>query len=238
MQRADEAFGAERVRLEDALLTAVDAERAAKHALSTEIASRTVAERGHRQMQQAIERFAKEAGVSVTGGAAMPAPAPAKVTTSTKALTDRLNNELARRLGDGLSLQLLAAGGDVPVAVDETAIVNAIGTFADSRRVSMLSGQVTVEVAQVAIDEAVGRTRGMSPGDYALVAMNIEGPGAQQGFPQELFDSADPRAWREVKDDLQAARNAILGAGGQVWLSREGASIMIVEFYLPREGAR
>ena len=78
----------------------------------------------------------------------------------------------------------------------------------------------------------------MSPGDYALVAMNIEGPGAQQGFPQELFDSADPRGWREVKDDLQAARNAILGAGGQVWLSREGASIMIVEFYLPREGAR
>ena len=238
VQRADEAFGAERVRLEDALLTAVDAERAAKHALSTEIAARTVAERGQRQMQQAIERFAKEAGVSVTLGATIPAPAPAKVMTSTKALADRLNNELARRLGDGLSLQLLAAGGDVPVAVDETAIVNAIGTFADSRRVSMLSGQVTVEVAQVAIDEGVGRTRGMSPGSYALVAMNIEGPGAQQGFPQELFDSADPRGWREVKDDLQAARNAVLGAGGQVWLSREGASIMIVEFYLPREGAR
>ena len=27
----------------------------------------------------------------------------------------------------------------------------------------------------------------------------------------------------------------IVAAGGQVWLSREGASIMIVEFYLPRE---
>ena len=133
------------------------------------------------------------------------------MTTSTKALADRLNNELPRRLGDGLSLQLLAAGGDVPVAVDEAAVVNAIGAFADSRRVSMLSGQVTVEVAQVAIDEGVGRTRGMSPGGYALVAMNIEGPGAQQGFPQELFDSADPRAWREVKEDLQAARTAILG---------------------------
>ena len=63
-------------------------------------------------------------------------------------------------------------------------------------------------------------------------------PSDLQGFPPELFDSADPRAWREVKEDLQAARTAILGAGGQVWLSREGASIMIVEFYLPREGAR
>ena len=26
----------------------------------------------------------------------------------------------------------------------------------------------------------------MSPGAYALVVMNIEGPGAQQGFPQEI----------------------------------------------------
>ena len=230
VQRADDAFGAERQRLEDALLAAVDAERAAKHALSTEIASRTVAERGQRQMQAAFERFAKEAGITVTGGSAP--------TTSTKALADRLNNELPGRLGDGLSLQLLAATGDVSVAIEETAAVNAIGAFADSRRASMLSGQVTVEIAQVSVDEGVGRMRGMSPGAYALVAMNIEGPGAQQGFPQELFDSADPRAWRQVKEDLQAARAAILGAGGQVWLSREGASIMIVEFYLPREGAR
>ena len=238
VQRADEAFGAERQRLEDALLAAVDGERAAKHALSTEIASRTVAERGHRQMQQAIERFAKEAGVSVTvpGGGAP--PPPAKVTTTTKVLADRLNNDLQRRLGDGLSLQLLAAGGDVPVAVEESTVINAVGAFADSRRLSMLSGQVTVEVAQVAIDEGVGRARGMSPGAYVLVAMNIEGPGAQQGFPQEIFDSADPRAWRQVKEDLQAARTAIIATGGQVWLTREGASIMIVEFYLPREGAR
>lgn len=236
VQRAEDAFGAQRQRLEDALLAAVDAERAAKHALSSEIASRTVAERGQRQMQQAIERFAKEAGVAITGGSA--APAPVKVTTSTKALADRLNNELPRRLGDGLTMQLLAASADVPVAVEEGAAVNAIGAFADSRRASMLSGQVTVEVAEVAIDEGVGKVRGMSPGRYALVAMNIDGPGAQQGFPPEIFDSADPRPWREVKDDLQAARTAILGAGGQVWLTREGASIVIVEFYLPREGAR
>jgi hypothetical protein len=64
------------------------------------------------------------------------------------------------------------------------------------------------------------------------------GSGAQQGFPQEIFDSPDPSAWREVKEDVQAARTAIIGAGGQVWLTREGASIMIVEFYLPREGTR
>lgn len=236
MQRAEQAFTQERQRLEDALLTAVDAERAAKHALSTEIASRTVAERGHRQMQQAIERFAKEAGVAITVGGA--APAPLKATTTTRALADRLNNELPRRLGDGLTMQLLKSSADVPVSVEEAVVVNAVGAFADSRRLSMLGGQVTVEIAQVVVDEGVGRARGMSPGPYALVAMNVEGPGAQQGFPQEIFDSADPRAWREVKEDLQAARTAIVGAGGQVWITREGASIMNVEFYLPREGAR
>ena len=108
VQRAEDAFGAERQRLEDALLAAVDGERAAKHALSTEIASRAVAERGQRQMQQAIERFAKEAGVTVNicnAGAAP--PPPVKVTTSTKALADRLNNELpappGRRLVDAVA---------------------------------------------------------------------------------------------------------------------------------------
>ena len=236
VQRAEDAFGAERLRLEDALLMAVDGERAAKHALSTEIASRTVAERGQRQMQQAIERFAKEAGVTVSVGGS--APAPMKVTTTTKALADRLNAELPRRLGDGLTLQLLAASADVSVAVDEGVAINAIGAFADSRRLSMLGGNVTVEVAEVTIDEGVGQARAMSPGRYALIALNIDGSGAQQGFPQEIFDSADPRAWREVKEDVQAARAAIIAAGGQVWLTREGSSIMIVEFYLPRGGTR
>jgi PAS domain S-box-containing protein len=237
IQRAEETFAAERQRLEDALVAAVDAEKAAKQAMATEIATRTVAERDKRQMQAAIERFAREAGVSIPvggSGAAAPAPAP-KAETSTKALAERLGAELPRRLGDGLPMSLLSSSADSKVAIDEQVVMGAIGAFADSRRVSMLSGQVTVEVADVSIDNGVGKVRGMSPGSYALVVLNVDGPGAQQGFPQEVFESADPRGWREVKDDLQAARAAIVAAGGQVWLSREGASIMIVEFYLPRE---
>ncbi len=238
IQRTEEAFGAERQRLEDALVAAVDAEKAARQAMASEIATRTVAERDKRQMQAAIERFAREAGVSITvggsSGTAAPPP-PLKATTSTKSIADRLNAELPRKLGDGLPMSLLSSSADVKVAADEQVVLSAISAFADSRRVSMLSGQVTVEVADVSIDEGVGKIRGMSAGGYALVVLNIDGPGAQQGFPQEVFESADPRAWREVKEDLQAARSAIVAAGGQVWLSREGASIMIVEFYLPRE---
>jgi PAS domain S-box-containing protein len=237
VQRADEAFGAERRRLEDALLAAVDAEKAAKQALSAEIASRAVAERSHRQMQAAIERFAKEAGVSVSLGAGA-SPPPAKPTTSVRALATTLASELPRRLGDGLELRMLASSADGTIEVGESTILSAVGAFADSRRVSMLSGQVTAEVAEVTIDEGVGQLRGMSPGTYALVALNVEGPGAQQGFPQEVFDSADPRPWREVKEELQAARAAVVAAGGQVWLTRVGSSIMIVEFYQPREGRR
>lgn len=239
VQRAEEAFGAERQRLEDALLVAVDGEKAAKHALSTEIATRTVAERSHRQMQAAIERFAKEAGVSVNvaAGGATPS-APPKPTTSTRALASRLGGELPRRLGDGLEFRMLASSSDAVVEADEATVVQAVGAFADSRRVSMLSGHVTAEVAEVMVDDGVGSMRAMSPGAYALVVLNIDGPGAQQGFPAEAFDSADPRGWREVKDELQSARHAIVSAGGQVWLTREGASIMIVEFYLPREGGR
>lgn len=237
IQRAEEAFTGERQRLEDALLAAVDAERSAKQALSTEIANRTLAERSHRQMQAAIERFAQEAGVTIAVGGAG-AAAPARVATSTKALAARLNDELPGRLGDGLSLTMLASGADAKVAVDEQAVLGAIFAFADSRRLSMLSGQVTVEIAEVTVDDGVGHARGMSPGPYALIAMTIDGPGAQQGFAPEIFNSADPRGWRQMKEELQAARSAIVGAGGQIWVTHEGASVAILEFYLPREGAR
>ena len=236
VQRAEESFAAERQRLEEALVAAVDAEKAAKQVLSAEVASRTVAERDRRQMQQAIERFARDAGVPISIGDGP--TAPPKKTTSTRALADRLGDELPRRLGDGLTLSMLASPADASVEIEDAVIVSAIGAFADSRRVSMLSGQVTVEIAEVTIDDSVGHLRGMSPGAYAIVVLTVDGPGAQQGFPQEVFDSADPRPWREVKDELQAARTAVVGAGGQVWLTREGASIMIVEFYLPREGTR
>jgi PAS domain S-box-containing protein len=236
VQRAEEAFGAERQRLEEALVAAVDAEKAARQALSAEVATRAVAERGHRQMQAAIERFAREAGITLQDGGAE--PAAAKSTTTNKVLAERLGAELPRRLGDGLDLSLLPAGAETTIAMDEESAAQAIGVFADSRRASMLSGSVAVEIAEVVIDEGVGHARGMGPGGYVLVALNVNGPGAQQGIPQEVFDSADPRAWRLVKDDLQAARATIVAAGGQVWLTREGASIMIVEFYLPREGTR
>jgi hypothetical protein len=119
--------------------------------------------------------------------------------------------------------------------MDGRAVADAIGAFADSRRMSMLSGAVTVELAEVVIDDSVGSLRSMSPGSYVLVVMNVDGPGAQQGFPAEIFDTADPRGWHDLKAELQTARGAIIASGGQVWVTREGASILIVEFYLPRE---
>ena len=225
------------VELEEAVRAAAAAEQAAQKALCAETESRTEAERSYRQMQTAIARFVEEAGVSIRTGVSVPS-APATPATTIRGLASTLGTELPRRLGDWLELTMLATGADGTIAVDEPTILAAIGAFADSRRASMLSGQVTAEISDVTIDDAAGRQRGMSAGRYALVALHINGPGAQQGFPQTVFDSADPRAWGEAKEELQAARTSIVDAGGQVWLSPEGASIVIVEFYLPQDGRR
>lgn len=230
VRSAEESWAAEKRKLEDALLSAVDGERTARSALAGEIAARTAVERAHQQLQQAIGRLAG-------GVVAAPGAAPALASTTAKDLAGRLETELPRRLGDGLELSLLVATSEALIAMEESEIVNAIGTFADSRCTSMLSGQVTVELAEVAIDDGAGRARGLTPGDYVLVAMNVEGPGAQQGFPAEIFDTADPRGWRELRGELQAARATIFGAGGQVWLTKEGASILMIELYLPRGDA-
>jgi PAS domain S-box-containing protein len=231
IQRAEEAFGAERQRLEESLEAALDAERAARDALSAESATRESAERSHRQLMQAMERFAIDAGLST---AAFGRATAARMTA--RALVDRLTAELPRRLGPDLPMSLLAANTDGAVLVDEQATIAAIGAFAESRR-EMAGGEVVVEFADVFIDEEVGRTRAMSPGAFLLVGMNVTGPGAHLGFPSDVFDTAESRGWREVAYGLDAARRTIVDAGGQVWLMREGGSL-IVEFYLPREASR
>ena len=225
-ERADEAFSAERGRLEHALTDATVRERAAQAALAGAMEARTAAERGAQQLVAAIQNLAKQ----TTGDTA---PVPVQASTQVRTLAERLESELPRRLGDGLALSLLVASPDSVIAAPERTVADAIGTFADGRRASMLSGQVTVELAEVLIDEGVGGQRGLAPGPYVLVAMTIEGPGAQQGFPEELFERADPGIWRKLRAEPQAARAAVVALNGQVWLSREGASIMIVEFYLP-----
>lgn len=215
-------------QLAEARAAASEAERAAKQALAGEVASRTGAEQALKQLVAAFGRLATEAG-QLAGGAA-----PRSVMTTTKALASRLESELPRRLGDGLDFSMLPSRAGGAAAIEENAVMSAIGAFADSRRVSMLSGTVQVELADVGIDEGAGRARALTPGEYVLVVLTVDGPGAQQGFAPEIFDSSDPRVWREAREEVQMARTAILAAGGQVWLTREGASILIVEFYLPR----
>ncbi|HEX7085956.1 MAG TPA: PAS domain-containing protein [Vicinamibacterales bacterium] len=225
--RVAEEKGAEVRRLEDALLAAVESERAARKALADEIAARTTAERAHKQL---VEALGKLAGGVVVDTAAV---APAAV-TKTREIATTLESELARRFGDGIEFSLLVASGDSTIALPAATIVDVLGAFADSRRVSMLSGRATVELADVEVDDGAGRARGLSPGAYVLAVMQVDGPGAQQGIAPEVFDSGDPRGWREMRKELQQARTTLVGSGGQIWVTREGASILVLEFYLPR----
>jgi PAS domain S-box-containing protein len=225
--RAGEERAAEVRRLEDALLAAVESERAARKALADEIAARTTAERAHRQLVDALGKLAGGTGVAASA-------APVVTSTKTREVATKLESELTRRFGDGLEFSLLVASGDSTIALPEATVVDVLGAFADSRRVSMLSGRATVELADVDVDEGAGRARGLTPGAYVLAVMNVEGPGAQQGIAPEVFDNGDPRGWREMRAELQSARTTLIAGGGQIWVTREGASILILEFYLPR----
>ncbi len=225
--RAADERSAEVRRLEDALLAAVESEKAARKALADEIAARTIAERAHRQLVDALGKLAG-------GGAVAPLSVEPAPLTKTRDVAATLETDLARRFGDGIEFSLLVASGDSTIALPADTIVDVLGAFADSRRVSMLSGRATVELADVDVDDGAGRARGLTPGAYVLAVMQVDGPGAQQGIAPEVFDSGDPRGWREMRGELQQARTALVGSGGQVWVSREGASILVLEFYLPR----
>lgn len=224
--RAVEERSAEVRRLEDALLAAVEAEKAARKALADEIAARTAAERAHRQL---VEALGKLAGTVTTAAPAAPA-----AVVRTREIASTLETELTRRFGDGIEFSMLVASGDSTIALPAETIVGVLGAFADSRRLSMLSGRATLELADVDVDEGAGRARGLTPGAYVLAVMQVDGPGAQQGIAPEVFDNVDPRGWREMRNELQEARTTLVGSGGQIWVTREGASILVLEFYLPR----
>jgi PAS domain S-box-containing protein len=151
-------------------------------------------------------------------------------------LASRVERPLGDVLGSAISLAVLVAAPDTVLAAPPEIVEQALLALAVNRGASMRSGQVTVELAEVAVDEDAARGRGsMTPGQYVLVAMHLGGDGASSELPADLFESTDVQAWDQAGAGLPAAFEAVRSIGGFMWLAREGADGVVFELYLPRE---
>ncbi len=221
MATLEQALVTERDRLESELAAARNRVHSLQTSLAAEAASRFDMDHSYHVLVGAMERVVNDAIRS-------------RRSTSGATLADRLKAELPTRLGGGFAVSVLGASDPVAVMADEDSVMGAMAAIADARRRLMPSGQVTVELAPVLVDEHVSRARGFSPGSYLLVAMQVAGPAAGQSWPDRLFDNVDLEAWGEVAADLPDMITRLGAAGGYLWLTRDGESTVTVEIYLAR----
>ena len=205
-------------------------------ALESALAASRVAERESSSRLEALAGIARRIAGEVHDLATVAAPAS---TVTAAEIAAQLERPLGDVLGREVSLAVLVAAPDCAVTAPMDRIEHVVVALAVNRGAAMQSGQMTVEIAEVTVDMDAARGRGgMTPGDYALIAMHVSGDGASEGLPRMLFEAADPAIWEQAEPGLSLAHETARGVGGFLWLANEGPSAVVFELYLPRESAR
>ncbi len=205
-------------------------------ALETALAASRVAERESSSRLEALAGIARRIAGEVHDLATVAAPA---ATVTASEIAAHLERPLGDVLGREVALAVLVAAPDTAVTAPMDRIEHVVVALAVNRGAAMRSGQMTVEIAEVTVDVDAARGRGgMTPGDYALIAMHVTGDGANEGLPGMLFEAADPAIWEQAEPGLSLAHETARSVGGFLWLANEGPSAVVFELYLPRESAR
>ena len=203
-------------QLETALAAARDAERhvAARFA--------TLAQAANRVAQEA--RSLASAASGATG-------------VSAQALAARIEQPLREVLGKDVSIAMAVAAPDSVISAPVDRVEQALVALAVNRGAQMRSGNIVLEIADVSVDQDAASGRGgMTPGEYALIAVHVAGDGAGEGLPANLFESSDPGTWSRAEAELGGVHESVRASGGTLWLSREGPGV-VFELYLPRQAA-
>lgn len=146
-----------------------------------------------------------------------------------------LEGSLAAVLSPGIALSVLVGSIDTRVGLTPDQLEQLLMTLIANRRATMRSGgHVSLEVADVDLDQTCARERGTNPGAHVLLALHVSGPGVDTGLPTALFGApAEEKHWRAVGPGMAGLQQAVQAAGGHLWAIREGADAIALEVYLP-----
>lgn len=147
---------------------------------------------------------------------------------------------LAALLGSDVELVMVAASTEPVPDVTREALEEMLLSITAGRRAAMTAGgQMTIEVADVTIDDACARERrGFRPGPYVLLGLHVSGPGVAGGLPAGLFGTPpDQQLWRAAGPGMGSVYATIMNCGGYVWVAHEGRDAIAFELYFPRVAA-
>ena len=147
-----------------------------------------------------------------------------------------LERTLAALLSPDITLRILAGAEGARVGLTSDQVEQVALTLAANRRAAMAKGgQVTIELAEVDIDEACARERMASPGPYVLLAVHAAGPEVEHGIAPQLFGiPANEDTWQTAGPGMSGLFAMVNEWGGCLWASQEGPDALAFEIYLPR----
>ena len=147
-----------------------------------------------------------------------------------------LERTLAGLLSPDITLRILAGAEGARVGLTSQQVEQVALTLAANRRATMVKGgQVTIELAEVDIDEACARERMASPGPYVLLAVHAAGPEVEHGIAPQLFGiPANEDTWQTAGPGMSGLFAMVNEWGGCLWASQEGPDALAFEIYLPR----
>lgn len=144
---------------------------------------------------------------------------------------------LAALLGSDVELVMVAASSEPVPDLTREALEEMLLSITAGRRAAMTAGgQLTIEVADVTIDDACAKERrGFRQGSYVLLALHASGPGVAGGLPAGLFGMPpDQQLWRAAGPGMGSVYSTIMNCGGYVWVAHEGRDAIAFELYFPR----
>jgi PAS domain S-box-containing protein len=147
-----------------------------------------------------------------------------------------LESSLGALLNPNITLAVLVGAEDAHVHMSREQLEQATVTLVANRRAAMTDGgQVSIELADVEIDNDIARERGVTAGQYVLLSVHTSGPSVESGLPRELFGvPAGEATWRSAGPGMAALFQTVAEAGGYLWAIQENRNAVAFEIYLPR----
>jgi PAS domain S-box-containing protein len=153
------------------------------------------------------------------------------------AVLSAMDPMLRRLLGDEIELVTLSGPRLGRVKADSAQIEQMIVNLANNARDAMpKGGKVVLETANVDLDEAGGKSLGIQPGTYVMLAVSDTGSGMDAATRSRLFEPffTTKEAGKGSGLGLATVYGTVKQSGGHVTVYSQPGCGTIFEIYLPR----